>query len=116
MPPVSSFTPPLTWVELQSAAPGAEVSVALAVTDLPAPDLLAGTLLEADEAEPFSAYRRTAHPLRVRWTPAAQFVMGDSTDLRPGALIRVRGDFHDGPLIEAQRLVILTSVARLVGD
>src|SRR5262249_47380707 len=111
MPPIS---PAVTWAQLQTTAPGAEVDVVLAVTDLPAPHLLGGILLEADEAEPFSAYRRTQQRLQIRWTPATQFAMGEAADLQVGALLRARGGLAEGPLVDAQRLVILTRVARII--
>ncbi|HLJ81919.1 MAG TPA: hypothetical protein VKT52_10565 [Ktedonobacterales bacterium] len=108
--------PPMTWAELQTATPGTEVNVVLAVTELPAPDLLGGIFLEADEAEPFSAFRRTSHQLRVRWTSTTQIVMGGPADLQVGALVRARGELASGPLVEAQRFAILTHVARIIEE
>jgi hypothetical protein len=40
--------------------------------------------------------------------------MGEAADLQVGALVRARGTLGDGRLIEAERLVILTHVARIV--
>lgn len=116
MPAMPQIAPPLTWAELQTATPGTEVNVVLAVTELPAPGLLGGVFLEADEAEPFSAYRRTSHRLRIRWTPTTQIVMGGQTDLQVGALVRARGELANGPLVEAQRCVVLTQVARVIEE
>jgi hypothetical protein len=90
------------------------VSVALAISGLPAPDRLDGQLLQSDEAEPFSAYRRTEQPVRVLWSPATQFAMGEAADLHVGALVRVRGTLSESRLIEAERLVILTQVAHII--
>jgi tetrahydromethanopterin S-methyltransferase subunit A len=114
MPPMSQIQPPLTWAELETTAPGEAANVALSVTDLPAPDLLGGMLLEPDEAEPFSAFRRTAGRVRVRWSPATQIVMGGAADLEVGALVRARGTLGEGHLVEAERIAILTRVARIV--
>lgn len=111
MPPIA---PPMTWEELQGAAPGAAVNVVLAVADLPAPDLLAGTFMEADEAEPFSVYRRTPNQLRIRWTPATRIAMGRPADLEVGALVRVRGELGADKLTDARQIAILTHVARIV--
>ncbi len=106
--------PPMTASELAAATVGLAINVALAITGLPAPDLLDGELLEADEAEPFSAYRRTGQEVQVRWPPTTQFAMGEAADLQLGALVRVRGTLGEGGLIEAERLVILTRVARII--
>jgi tetrahydromethanopterin S-methyltransferase subunit A len=114
MPPMASIMPPLTATELAAATPGMTVNIALAITDLPAPDLLGGELLQADEAEPFGAFRRTEQEVQVRWSPTAQFAMGEAADLQIGALVRVRGTLGESRRIEAERLVILTNVARIL--
>jgi hypothetical protein len=111
---MASIMPPLTAAELAAAIPGMAVNVALAVTGLPGPDLIDGELLQADEAEPSSAYRRTGQPIQAHWSPITQFAMGGATDVQIGALIRVRGTLSESRLIDAGRLVILTQVARIV--
>jgi tetrahydromethanopterin S-methyltransferase subunit A len=113
-PPMAAITPPMTVAELAAATPGMTVNVALAITGLPAPDLLDGGLLQADEAEPFSAFRRTEQKVQVRWSPTTQFAMGEAADLQVGALVRARGALDERRLVEAERLVILTHVARIV--
>lgn len=113
-PPMAQIAPPLTAAELAAATPGASVNVALAITGVPAPDLLDGELLEADEADPFSAYRHSGQRVQVRWLPTTQIVMGEAADLQVGALVRVRGTLGENRLIEAERLVILTRVARII--
>jgi hypothetical protein len=105
---------PMTWAELQAAALDTEVSVALVITGLPTAGSLDGMMLEADEADPFSTYRRSSHQLQVRWTPETKIVMGESSDLTVGALIRASGSFDAGYRISAHRLVILTRVVRIV--
>jgi tetrahydromethanopterin S-methyltransferase subunit A len=112
--PMAAITPPMSPAELAALTPGMAVNVALSISGLPAPDLLAGALLQADEAEPFSAFRRTGRLVQVRWSPTTQFAMGEASDLQVGALVRARGTLGDGRLIEAERLVILTDVARIV--
>lgn len=111
MPPI---TPPLSMSQLRAAASGDEVNVVLTVTAAPAPDLLAGSLLESDEAEPFSAYHRTTYPISVRWSAATQVVMGGPEDLIVGALLRARGKLGDGALVAADRIAVLTRVARII--
>ena len=114
MPPIA---PPLTWAELQAREPGATVDVALAVGELPAADVIGGALLEPDEAEPFGVYRRTAQRMQVRWTTATRIVMGGPEDVRVGALLRAHGTLGEGRrVVEAERLVILTRVGRIVEE
>ena len=113
-PPMAAITPPLTAAELAAATPGMSVNVALAVTGLPAPDRLDGEQLQADEAEPFSVFRRTEQKVHVRWSVATQFAMGEAADLQIGALVRVRGTLGESNLIDAERLVILTQVAHII--
>jgi tetrahydromethanopterin S-methyltransferase subunit A len=120
MPPMGRIAPPMTLTQLRAATPGASVDVALAVDDLAAPDpaanggLMGGALLEPDDAEPFSAFRRTQQRLRVRWTTATRIVMGEAADLHVGALVRARGTLGADGVVDTQGLVILTRVARIV--
>jgi tetrahydromethanopterin S-methyltransferase subunit A len=111
MPPIS---PSATWAQLQTTAPGMAVNVVLTVTELLAPDLLGGLFLEADEAEPFNAFRRTPHQIHILWTSSTPIAMGGPADLQVGALVRAHGELAQGHLVEAQRLVILTRVARII--
>lgn len=113
-PPMAPIMPPLTSAELAAAIPGMTVNVALAITGLPAPDLLDGELLQADEAEPFNAFRRTGQEVQVHWMPTTQIAMGEAADLQIGALVRVRGTLGERRRVDAERLVILTRVARIV--
>jgi tetrahydromethanopterin S-methyltransferase subunit A len=113
-PSMPAIAPPMSAAELAALTPGMAVNVALVIISLPAPDLLDGELLQADGAEPFSAFRRTSQSIRVHWSPTTQFAMGEAADLQVGALVRARGALGDGRVIEAERLVILTHVARIV--
>lgn len=67
----------------------------------------------AERAEPFSFFRRTEHGLRVHWTPATRVIMGEPSQVVPGALLRVRGKRRSENEVDAERLVILTNVARM---
>jgi hypothetical protein len=111
---MAAITPPLTVSEFAAATPGTAVNVALAITGLPAPDRLDGKLLQADEAEPFGVFRRTEQEVQVHWSPTTQFAMGEAADLQIGGLVRARGTLGESRLIDAERLVILTSVARIL--
>jgi len=112
-PSMGRVGPVMTWEQMQATAPGATVDVAIAVTDLPATDLLAGAVLEPDAADPFSTFRRTEHQVRFHWTAETRIVMGGQEDLQVGALVRTRGTLGAGNQIEAQQLVILTRVGRI---
>jgi tetrahydromethanopterin S-methyltransferase subunit A len=111
MPPIE---PALTWSQVQATAPGATIDVAVAVMQQPAPDQLVGTLLEPDAAEPFNAFRRTPQLLHIRWTPATKLIMGVAADVQVGALLRARGTLGDDRVFDAQQLVILTHVGRII--
>lgn len=47
--------------------------------------------------------------------PAASFVMGAASDLRPGAVAQVRGMLDGGHRLHADRIVLLTRVVRVTG-
>ena len=76
-------------------------------------NLLEGTVGEPSEREPFSLFRRTEHVLRVHWGPATRVIMGESSQVVPGALLRVRGKRRSENEVDAERLVILTNAARM---
>lgn len=112
-----AIAPPLTWAELQARAPGAVVDVALAVSDLPGAELLGGEYLEPDAAEPFGVFRRTPERIQVRWTGETRIAMGGPEDVRVGALLRAHGTLGEGrQVVDAERLVILTRVGRVVEE
>ncbi len=90
------------------------VDFVLLVTDLPRSDILAGTFLEPDEAQPFNAFRRTSERFEVEWTPATRFAMGTANDLTVGSLLRVVGRLGENHLVQAEKLVVLTRVARVL--
>jgi tetrahydromethanopterin S-methyltransferase subunit A len=121
-PPVAAAKPPsmgrvgpvMTLAQVQATPPGTTVDVAIAVTGLPAVDLLAGPLLEPDATDPFSTFRRTEHQMRLHWTEETRIVMGERDDLQIGALVRTRGTLGADDQIDAQQLVILTRVGRIV--
>jgi hypothetical protein len=62
------------------------VNIARIITGPPAPDLLDGDPLQADEAEPFSAFRRTEQKVQIHWSPTTPFAMSEAADLQVGAL------------------------------
>jgi len=65
-PSMAAITPPITATELAAATEGMAINIAIAITALPTPDLIDGELLQADEAEPFSAFLRTDQRVQIR--------------------------------------------------
>ncbi len=113
-PSMGRIAPVMTWAQVQAVPSGTPVDVAITVAEMPAADLLAGIFLEPDATDPFSAFRRTEHGVRLHWTEATQIVMGGRDDLQVGALVRARGTFGADGQVEAQQLVILTRVGRII--
>lgn len=113
-PPIPQPQPPMTLEQWAATTSGMEVNVVLSVTDLTANNLLGGVFLEADEAEPFSAFRLTSGRILIRWASTTKIVMGGPPDLETGALVRVRGKLSDDHLVDAEGIVILTHVARII--
>ncbi|HEX5501134.1 MAG TPA: DUF4346 domain-containing protein [Thermomicrobiales bacterium] len=117
--PASAPAPPpmpMTLAELRAAPAGATVNVTVVVTAVPADGLLAGVVGEPGAGDPFRAVRRTAHPLRVRWGADTKVVMGKPDDIRPGALLRVRGTLHPAGEVAAEGIAIITRVATIEGE
>jgi hypothetical protein len=76
-------------------------------------NLLEGTVAEPSEKEPFGLFHRTKHVLQVHWGPETQVIMGEPSQVGPGALLRVRGRRRTENEVDAERLVILTNAARM---
>jgi tetrahydromethanopterin S-methyltransferase subunit A len=108
--------PALTWAQWQATAPGTAVDVVVAITALPQMGEGSGTFLEADEAEPFSTFRRTPEVIFFHWSPDAQIIMGGLADIQVGALVRMRGTPRADRSLDARQMVIITHVARIVAD
>lgn len=109
----SAVSLPFTWKQLGATPAGEEVDVACEVTARLSEYLLEGTLGEPNEREPFRLYRRTEYVLRVHWSEATPVIMGELSQVAPGALLRVRGKRRSENEVDAERLVILTGVARM---
>jgi hypothetical protein len=107
---------PLTWKQLCATPVGEEVDVACEINARLSENLLEGTFGEPSEREPFRLYLRTEHVLQVYWSQATQVIMGEPSQVVPGALLRVRGKRRSENEVEAERLVILTGVARIEAE
>jgi hypothetical protein len=102
-----------TWEQFSALAAGDAVNVVVAVTEQPAEHRCAGTLAEPREENPFQAFRRTTHVLRVHWKPETRIAMGTAADIAPGALVRVRGVLQVDRALHADAIAILTNVATI---
>lgn len=111
--PSPAISPPRTWKQLSATPVGEEVDVVCEINAQPSEYLLEGVVGEPSEREPFSLFHRTEHVLRVHWSPATQVIMGEPGEVRPGALLRVRGKRRSKNEVDAERLVILTNAARM---
>lgn len=113
-PSMGQISLPMTWAQVQTAGLGSAVNVVLVVTEQSSAEMLVGTFLEPDEAEPFSAYRRTAQQIQIHWTAATRIAMGGPTDIHVGALLRALGPLSAGQIVDAEQMVILTHVGRII--
>lgn len=103
----------LTWAQFQAVAVGEDVNVTCQVLAQPTRDLLEGVVIEPGEREPFNLFRQTGHSLCVHWSEATRIIMGEASQVQPGALLRVRGKRYAEKEVAADALVILTNVARI---
>jgi tetrahydromethanopterin S-methyltransferase subunit A len=112
-PAMAAVSLPFTWQQLSATPVGQEVDVTCKMNAELSENLLEGIVVEPSEREPFSLYRRTEHVLRVHWSPATRVIMGEPSQVAPGALLRVHGKRLSENEVDAERLVILTNVARI---
>jgi len=95
----------LSATQFEAAALGEEVEFVLEVTDMPSGEQLIGRLLESSGE---GDYRRTSGELTISLSSDARIMMGQSSDVAPGAILQVGGIKDDGDHVTAARLVILT--------
>ena len=105
---------PLTLKQFEDTALGEKVDCPVTVTDLPREQVLGGVFLEPSEAEPFTAFHRTSYRTQILWSPATRIIMGQTCELTVGALLRVFGKREESHLINADQIIILTQVARII--
>ena len=112
IPPV----PVLTVKQLGEIAPGTLVDLFFSVTDLPREQVLGGVFLLPDETGTNQAFPLTSQRLEVEWGPTSKLIMGGADDLVVGALLRVVGKFGENNLVHGEQLVVLTRVAKVLGQ
>src|SRR5438094_6913529 len=108
--------PVLTVKQLRETAPGTLVDLFFSVTDLPREQVLGGAFLLPDETGTNQAFPRTSQRLEVEWGPTSKLIMGGANDLVVGALLRVVGKYDQNSLVHGEQLVVLTRVAKVLGQ
>ena len=115
-PPKIPAVPVLTVKQLGEAAPGTLVDLFFSVTDLPREQVLGGVFLLPDETGTNQAFPRTSQRLEVEWGPTSKLIMGGAADLVVGALLRIVGKYDQNSLVHGEQLVVLTRVAKVLGQ
>jgi hypothetical protein len=113
-PKTRKITTPMTWKQVETTAPSGIVDFVFTVTDLTQSGVLNGIFLEADEGEPFTAFRRTQQRIQVQWTSTGRFAMGTANDLTIGALVRTSCRLLGNGLVQGEQLVILAKHGRVL--
>jgi len=112
-PPMPAIPVALTWEELSALTAGDAVNVVISVTGQPSEQQFAGTLTEPEAEDPFHNFRRTEHLVQVHWGPDTRVAMGKASDVEPGAIVRARGVLGPDRAVQAEAVIILTSVATI---
>ena len=115
-PPKIPAVPVLTVKQLGETAPGTLVDLFFSVTDLPREQVLGGVFLLPDETGTNRTFPRTSQRLEVEWGPTSKLIMGGADDLVVGALLRVVGKYDQNNLVHGEQLVVLTRVAKVLGQ
>lgn len=115
-PPPPAPSTPFTGEQFSVATVGARVDVTMIVTAVPEGYLLEGTLAEPVEGAFLRAYRRTNHPLHVRWGDDTKVVMGTIQEFEQGAMLRAAGLLRQPGEVEAEKIVVLTKAVTLEGE
>src|SRR3989441_3807 len=115
-PPKIPAVPVLTVKQLGETVPGTVVDLFFSVTDLPREQVLRGVLLLPDETGTNRAFPRTSQRLEVEWGPTSKLIMGGAADLVVGALLRVVGKYDQNNLVHGEQVVVLTRVAKVLGQ
>jgi hypothetical protein len=112
-PPKIPPVPVVTLKQLGAAVPGTMVDLFVSVTDLPREQVLGGVFLEPNESGVERVFGRTSGRVEVEWGPTSKLIMGGSTDLVVGALLRVVGKLSQSHIVHGEQLVVLTHVAKI---
>ncbi len=95
----------LSQVQFDGVAVHGSARVVVEITSMPAPRCSSATSCKTASD---STSRRTSETLNITFTPNTNVVMGQASDVKPGAIIQISGLRSDAHTLIAQRVVILT--------
>ena len=95
--------------QLSRLRPQKTASVVVEVTET-SPGELRGHLLEKEDD---TDYTRARDEADIRWNATTAIVMGQQSDVRPGAIIHVTGTVTNARNVEARQIVILTGYVQV---
>lgn len=94
----------LSTAKFNAIATAGQAEVVVEITSLSSDRLIVGNFLEPTDG----AYRRTPDTLSATVTSDTPVMMGQKSDVRPGAIIHIRGRRTGSHSMMAERIVILT--------
>ena len=80
------------------------------------PEEVARKSIDAFNRHDQAAFPRTSQRLEVEWGPTSKLIMGGAADLVVGALLRVVGKYDQNNPVHGEQLVVLTRVAKVLGQ
>ena len=105
----------MTVDEVARKVAGDEIDVVVEANEATDPKTVTGVVLEPSQADPFGEFARTDRLVTAHIRDDTRFAMGSADDVRPNAILRVRGSMGEGAEIAADSVVVLTAVARITG-
>ena len=96
--------------QLDSAAPGSTIKLAIEIANIPSPDSFRGKLLRKKTEE---IYVRTNAQVSVHSNDQTKMVMGKASDVHAGAVVHVTGRARNDHSVDANQIVILTGYVKI---
>jgi tetrahydromethanopterin S-methyltransferase subunit A len=113
-PKMKPPAPPMMLTQFMESRVGDGVDFSLSVTLMRGERALSGVFLEMDEAEPFTAYHRSDYQVEVNWAAKTRMIMGQESEIAPGALLRILGKLGNNNTVVGEQIIILTRAARII--
>jgi len=92
-------------IQFNAASLGDEVEIIFEVASMPSSSLLVGQFVEPNED---NTYRRASDTLNITLQSDTRIIMGQASDVQPGAVLQISGVKSAADSVTATRLVILT--------
>lgn len=89
----------------ESLKPGDLAKIVLEVKDSSSGETMHGRLLEKQTE---TVYTRTGTSVEADFDSSTAFVMGEVSDIHPGAVLHITGNIASGHAIQAPQIVVLT--------